>query len=51
MKTALVGRTAQCKKTGETGTITKVINRCLWVKMEDGSTLSGGMSYWKVIPK
>jgi hypothetical protein len=28
--------------TGEAGTLIKVINKCLWVKMDDGRTLSGG---------
>jgi hypothetical protein len=51
MKGTLVGKKAQLKQTGEVGTITKVINRCLWVDMGEGITLSGGISYWKVIAK
>lgn len=51
MKSKLVGRRAKSKQTGEEGLITKVINRCLWVCMDDGTELSGGMSYWKVLPK
>jgi hypothetical protein len=51
MKNTLIGRRAQLTQTGEVGTITKVINRCLWVQMDDGRNLSGGMSYWKVLPK
>lgn len=51
MKGTLIGRRATVKQTGESGTITQIMNRCLWVKMPDGRTLSGGMSYFKVAPK
>jgi hypothetical protein len=37
-----------CIQTGESGTIEKVINQCLWVRMDDGSSLSGHKKYFKV---
>jgi hypothetical protein len=51
MKTTLVGRRVKSIQTGETGTITKVINRCLWVHMDAGHNMSGAQRYWEVLPK
>lgn len=43
------GKRVRCKTTGETGTVTKVINRCLWVRMDAGHELSGAKQYFEVI--
>lgn len=48
---ALVGRRVKSKQTGALGTITKVINRCLWVREDDGTEMSGASRHWIVLPK
>lgn len=43
------GNRVQEKKTGLKGTVTKVIGKCLWVKMDTGEEYSGATRYWKVL--
>lgn len=43
------GKRVQVKTTGESGTVTKVIGNCLWVRMDAGHELSGARQYFKVI--
>jgi hypothetical protein len=43
------GKRVACKQTGEQGTVTKVIGKCLWVAMDDGRELSGAKQYFKVL--
>ncbi len=43
------GKKVMLRKTGEVGTVTQVINRCLFVAMENGTNMSGAKQYWKVV--
>ncbi len=44
------GKRVSSKQTGRTGTVTKRIGNCLWVRMDDdGTEWSGGISYWKIL--
>jgi len=45
------GKRVICKQTGQAGTVTKVIGRCLFVAMDDGTEWSGGRLHWKLEPK
>ena len=45
------GKRVQNKQTGAYGTVTKVIGKCLWVAMDDGTEWSGTKQYWKVLTK
>lgn len=43
------GKRVQIKQTGERGTVTKVIGRCLFVAMDDGWKCSGARQYFVAI--
>jgi hypothetical protein len=45
------GKRVKSTKTGECGTVVKVIGNCLWVAMDDGTEWSGARQYWKVVAK
>lgn len=42
------GKRVIIKATGEAGTVTKVIGKCLWVRMDAGHEMSGAKQYFKV---
>jgi len=45
------GKRVRAKQSGRTGTVTKAIGNCLWVRMDDdGTEWSGGKPYWKLLP-
>lgn len=45
------GKRARSRPSRRTGTVTKAIRNCLWVRMDDdGTEWSGGKPYWKVLP-
>ncbi len=48
MRTTLVGKRVKIKKTGEAGTITKVIGNCLFVAHADWNS-SGAKQYYETI--
>lgn len=47
----MIGKRVESVQTGEPGTVTKVINRCYWVAMDDGRNMSGHKQYWKATKK
>lgn len=49
VRRGIVGRRARVKQTGSVGVIEKVIGNCLWLRMADGSSLSGGKGYFQLM--
>jgi hypothetical protein len=43
------GKRVKSKRTGQLGTVTKVIGNCLWATMDDGTEWSGAKQYWTVV--